>query len=103
MKLNLDNSNAIHAWNRFDLNVLGREDYYRNHFSLTNDRQSFLEEEFDIFTSSLFLYFQKINIFFFFHLLAFYVIALKCRISNHALIRLITKLINAQIVLEKTH
>ena len=66
MKLNHDNSNAIHAWNRFESNVLGREDYYRNHFSFTNDQQGFLQEESGIFTSSLFLYFQKINIFFFF-------------------------------------
>ena len=38
-----DNANVIHAWNRFRTS-LGKENWYRNHFSLPNEHREFFED-----------------------------------------------------------
>ena len=39
--------NAIHAWNRFRTS-LGKENWYRNHFSLPDEQREFFGDLFDI-------------------------------------------------------
>ena len=43
-----DDGNAIHVWNRFKLKVLTKENYYRNHFRLTEDAEELFEDMFGI-------------------------------------------------------
>ena len=38
-----DNPNAIHQWNRFKREVIKKPNYYKNHFSLTKEKQELLE------------------------------------------------------------
>ena len=39
--------NAIHRWNRFKREVIKRPNYYKNHFSLTKEKQELLETALD--------------------------------------------------------
>ena len=43
-----DDPNAIHAWNRFKTDLLGKDNYYLNHFSLPEEHRGFFEDIFDI-------------------------------------------------------
>ena len=40
--------NAIHRWNRFKREVIKRPNYYKNHFSLTKEKQELLETALDV-------------------------------------------------------
>ena len=42
-----EDANAIHCWNRFR-DLLGKENYYKNHFSLPEEHCEFFEDLFDI-------------------------------------------------------
>ena len=43
-----NNPNAIHQWNRFKREVVKKPNYYKNHFSLTEEKQALLETALDI-------------------------------------------------------
>ena len=40
--------NAIHRWNRFKREVIKKAYYYKNNFSLTEEKQKFLENALDV-------------------------------------------------------
>ena len=40
--------NAIHQWNRFKREVVKKPNYYKNHFSLTEEKQALLETALDV-------------------------------------------------------
>ena len=40
--------NAIHRWNRFKREVIKKPNYYKNHFSLTKEKQELLETALDV-------------------------------------------------------
>ena len=39
-----ENANNIHCWNRFKRDLLGKENYYKNHFSLPEEHREFFED-----------------------------------------------------------
>ena len=39
---------AIHRWNKFKSEVIKRPNYYKNHFSLTEEKQALLETVLDV-------------------------------------------------------
>ena len=41
-------ANAIHFWNWFKRDILGKVNYYKNHFSLPEEHREFFEDLFDI-------------------------------------------------------
>ena len=43
-----DDPNAVHCWNRFKTDILTKQNYYRNHFSLPEEVQELFEDMFDI-------------------------------------------------------
>ena len=43
-----DDRNAIHRWNRFKREVIKKPNYYKNHFSLTEEKQALLETALDV-------------------------------------------------------
>ena len=43
-----DDPNAIHRWNRFKGEVIKKPNYYKNHFSLTDEKQELLEAVLDV-------------------------------------------------------
>ena len=43
-----DDPNAIHRWNRFKREVINKPNYYKNHFSLTKEKQELLETVLDV-------------------------------------------------------
>ena len=43
-----DDPNAIHRWNRFKREVINKPNYYKNHFSLTKEKQELLETALDV-------------------------------------------------------
>ena len=43
-----DDPNAIHRWNRFKREVIKKPNYYKNHFSLTDEKQEPLETAPDV-------------------------------------------------------
>ena len=44
-----DNANAVHAWHRFKEDVLGRENFHKNHFTLEDEEtREFFEDMFDV-------------------------------------------------------
>ena len=43
-----DDPNAVHCWNRFKTDILTKQNYYRNHFSLPEDVQELFEDMFDV-------------------------------------------------------
>ena len=43
-----DDQNAIHRWNRFKREVIKKSNYYKNHFSLTKEKQELLESALDV-------------------------------------------------------
>ena len=43
-----DDPNAIHQWNIFKSEVIEKPNYYKNHFSLTEEKQEFLEAVLDV-------------------------------------------------------
>ena len=43
-----DDPNAIHRWNMFKPEVIKKPNYYRNHFSLTKEKQELLETALDV-------------------------------------------------------
>ena len=43
-----DDPNAIHKWNRFKCEVIKKPNYYKNHFSLTNEKGELLETALDV-------------------------------------------------------
>ena len=40
--------NAIHRWNMFKREVIKKPNYYKNHFSLTKEKQELLETALDV-------------------------------------------------------
>ena len=42
-----DNPNVILRWNRFKREVIKEPNYYKNHFSLTEEKQALLETALD--------------------------------------------------------
>ena len=58
-----DHPNAIHKWNRFKCEVIKKPNYYKNHFSLTNEKRELLETALDVTTKEFFcLYHRPQNI-----------------------------------------
>ena len=45
---NCDDLNAIHRWNRFKREDIKKTNYYKNHFSLTKEKQERLEAALDV-------------------------------------------------------
>ena len=45
---NCDDLNAIHRWNRFKREEIKKTNYYKNHFSLTKEKQERLEAALDV-------------------------------------------------------
>ena len=43
-----DDPNAIHRWNIFQCEVIEKPNYYKNHFSLTEEKRELLETVFDV-------------------------------------------------------
>ena len=43
-----DDPNVIHRWNRFNLEVIKKPDYYKNHFRLTEEKRELLESALDV-------------------------------------------------------
>ena len=43
-----DDPNAIHRWCRFKREVIKKTNYYKNHFSLTEEKQALLETTLDV-------------------------------------------------------
>ena len=43
-----DDPNAIHQWNTFKSEVIEKPNYYKNHFSLTEEKQELLEAVLDV-------------------------------------------------------
>ena len=43
-----DDPNVIHLWNRFKREVIKKPNYYKNHFSLTKEKQELLETALDV-------------------------------------------------------
>ena len=43
-----DDPNAIHRWCRFNREVIKKPNYYKNHFSLTEEKQALLETALDV-------------------------------------------------------
>ena len=43
-----DDPNAIHRWNIFKSEVIEKPNYYKNHFSLTEEKQELLETILDV-------------------------------------------------------
>ena len=43
-----DDPNAVHCWNRFKTDILTKQNYYRNHFSLAEEVQELFEDMFDV-------------------------------------------------------
>ena len=43
-----DDPNAVHCWNRFKTDILTKQNYYRNHFSLPEEVQELFEDMFDV-------------------------------------------------------
>ena len=43
-----DDPNPIHRWYRFKCKVIKKPNYYKNHFSLTEEEQALLETALDV-------------------------------------------------------
>ena len=43
-----DDPNAIHRWCRFNREVIKKPNYYKNHFSLTEEKRALLETALDV-------------------------------------------------------
>ena len=43
-----EDPNAVHSWCSFKRDILGKENYYKNHFSLPEQHREFFEDFFDI-------------------------------------------------------
>ena len=43
-----DDPNAIHRWSRFKSEVIKKPNYYKNHFSLTEEKRELLEAVLDV-------------------------------------------------------
>ena len=43
-----DDPNTIHRWNRFKHKVIKKPNYYKNHFSLTEEKRELLETALDV-------------------------------------------------------
>ena len=43
-----DDPNAIHRWNMFKSEVIKKPDYYKNHFSLMEEKQQLLDAVLDV-------------------------------------------------------
>ena len=43
-----DDPNAIHRWSRFKREVIKKPNYYKNHFSLTEEKRELLETDLDV-------------------------------------------------------
>ena len=43
-----DDPNAIHRWNIFKSEVIEKPNYYKTHFSLTEEKRKLLETIFDV-------------------------------------------------------
>ena len=43
-----DDPSAIHRWDRFKRKVIKKPNYYKNHFSLTEEKRELLETALDV-------------------------------------------------------
>ena len=43
-----EDANAIHCFNKFKRDLVGKINYYKNHFSLREELRKFFEDFFDI-------------------------------------------------------
>ena len=43
-----DDPNAFHRWNKFKREVIKKPNYYKNHFSLTEEKPDLLETALDV-------------------------------------------------------